>query len=126
MKVTLVDGTEKDLPVTWSEGDYDGDTAGVYKLEGTITLADGVMNLMDLDVYKIQGHSRVGIHLVYLDTAKAACLFFQSHLSGGRLAVQPCMHHTVSACLLYTSKENKLLPACERKRTSRRKQPKNK
>ena len=48
VKVTLVDGTEKDLPVTWSEGDYDGDTAGVYNLEGTITLADGVMNLMDL------------------------------------------------------------------------------
>lgn len=41
---TLEDLSVQELPVTWIEGSYDGDTAGVYNLTGTVTLPDGVSN----------------------------------------------------------------------------------
>ena len=48
VKVTLLDGTEAELPVTWAAGDYDGDTLDTYTLEGAITLENGALNVMDL------------------------------------------------------------------------------
>ena len=48
VKVTLLNGTEAELPVTWAAGDYDGDTLDTYTLEGTITLENGALNVMDL------------------------------------------------------------------------------
>ncbi len=46
VEVTLDDTTIADLAVTW-DGEtpgYDGDTAGTYVFEGTLTLVDGIAN----------------------------------------------------------------------------------
>lgn len=42
--VTLNDGSKKSLAITWSKGNYDGDSPGTYELEGVLTLIDGITN----------------------------------------------------------------------------------
>lgn len=39
------------LPVTWLKGDYDGDTAGTYTLEGELTPEGGILNPNGLKAY---------------------------------------------------------------------------
>ncbi|WP_050697180.1 glycoside hydrolase family 97 catalytic domain-containing protein [Anaeromassilibacillus senegalensis] len=46
MKVTLADGSEKELTVTWEPGEYNPNVADTYTLQGSFILADGVMNLV--------------------------------------------------------------------------------
>lgn len=45
---TLEDLSVQELAVSWIEGSYNGNTAGIYNLTGTVTLPDGVSNPSNL------------------------------------------------------------------------------
>ena len=63
VQVTLNDKTKKNLKVTWSCDKYDGNTAGDYTFEGTLTLTGGIQNTNDHKAYivvKVQAKSTTG------------------------------------------------------------------
>ena len=39
---------DAELAVKWTEGNYNGDVAGTYTLEGTLQLTDGIQNPKDM------------------------------------------------------------------------------
>ena len=51
VQVTLSDKTKKDLKVTWNCDKYDGNTAGAYTFEGTLTLTGGIQNTKNRKAY---------------------------------------------------------------------------
>jgi len=56
IKVTLDDGTTRNLQVIWNTEKYNGNVAGAYILEGTLTLIDNVENN-----YKLKGEIKVTV-----------------------------------------------------------------